>query len=227
MDLYVGIVAHIKREEMAYSLAAKVQADEVFMDNGMLGEWRNHEKAWRAAERSGKTHAVILQDDALPVENFREHALEAAKTRSERLISLYVGTHRPRKEQVLESTTRADRVGAAWLTADTLMWGVGVLVPTALISEILDTVKKSNLPYDQRIGLWAEETSNLVYYTWPSLVDHVDEPTVIPGRPKKQGKRVAHRHGVPEWNTMSVHIERPSGKFLQSKNDHLLRDAKK
>lgn len=221
MDLYVGIVAHTKREEMAYSLAAKVQADEVFMDNGVLGEWRNHEKAWRAAERSGKTHAVILQDDAIPVEEFRTHALRAAQKRPDSLISLYTGTHRPRKDQVLSAVEGAEKQGASWLKADTLMWGVGVVVPTALIPEILKAIEKSNLPYDQRIGLWAEETSNWVYYTWPSLIDHQDEPTVIKGRPKKQGKRVAHKVGVPTWNDTAVLIERPTGRFVPSKRDYV------
>lgn len=212
---FVGVVAHTDRVVMACELASSVEADETFLDDGFLGEWRNHVRALRRAEQFEVDYAVILQDDAVPVAGFRKAIEQAVEVYPNSLISLYVGTHRPRPNNVKTAIAQADKVGAAWLTADTLMWGVGIIVPTSLISEILDQVKGSKLPYDQRIGLWAEETGNDVYYTWPSLVDHADEPTVIAGRSKEQGRRVAHRVGIPDWNSKTVRIDRPD-KFIAS-----------
>lgn len=220
VDLYVAVVGHVKRMDMATQLATEVAADELFMDDGFKGEWGNHEYAWRAAARSGKTHAVILQDDAVPIPDFREHAQRAAEERPDSLISLYTGTHRPRKEEVERAVRLAETKEASWLSADTLMWGVGVVVPVALIDEILDTVKISKLPYDQRIGLWAEKTQKLVYYTWPSLINHADEPTVIKGRPAKQGVRVAHKIGIPSWCNRVIHIDRPGSIIAVSQRDY-------
>lgn len=221
-SLYIAVVAHQKRYDMAFKLATDVQADEVFMDDGFKGEWRNHEYAWKAAARSGMTHACILQDDAIPIEDFREHALRAAEEKPDSLISLYTGTHRPRKEQVEHAIKIAQGTDASWLTANTLMWGVGVIAPVYRIEDILSKAQESKLPYDQRIGYVFEEFNEPVYYTFPSLIDHADEPTVIPGRPNKQGIRVAHQTGVPEWNTREVQIEQPAGAFVRSKHDKRL-----
>lgn len=218
-DLYVAVVAHTKRINMATDLASRVSADEIFFDDGFKGEWKNHELAWKSALDSGKTHAVILQDDAVPIDDFRAHALRAAQERPHNLISLYTGTHRPREEEVKEAVRIADAMESSWLVADTLMWGVGVIVPVDLIEEILDTIKWSKLPYDQRVGLWAELKQKEVCYTWPSLIDHADEPTVIKGRSARQGTRVAHRTGVPEWNNCLVYIERPGSTIVPSSKD--------
>jgi hypothetical protein len=216
---YVAVVAHEKRRKMAEELSQLVDADKVFYDDGFLGEWRNHYKALRAGERSGATHVVVLQDDALPVEGFSLALESMVEEMPNELISLYVGTHKPRAQQVEIAVKKADQKNAAWLTADTLMWGVGIVVPALLISEMLDHVSGSKLPYDQRLGLWAEDTGRDVYYTWPSLVDHADEPTVIAGRSKKQGRRVAHRVGIPSWNDETVRIERPDDFMIRSKRD--------
>lgn len=221
-DLYVGVVAHQKRYNMAFKLATDVKADEVFMDDGFKGEWKNHEYAWKCAARSGKSHAVILQDDAVPIDNFREHVIEACKQRPYSAISLYTGTHRPRKEEVINAVQIAENSGASWLTADTLMWGVGVVLPCDRIEFVLEEAKKSSLPYDQRLGFVFQQFDELVYYTWPSLVDHADQPTVIKGRPDRQGERVAHRTGIPDWNDKAVQIDRPGGLYLPSTKDNPL-----
>lgn len=215
------VVGHIKREQMAKDLAASVGGAHLWMDDGTLGEWKNHERAWKHAQSSDASHAIILQDDAVPIEQFSGVVLEAIEQKPGELISLYVGTHRPRTIEVLRAVGKAKQGEASWLTADTLMWGVGVIVPTILIPEILDTVAKSKLPYDQRIGYWAEQKGRLVYYTWPSLVDHADEPTVIKGRSSNQGVRVAHKTGIPNWSKVVVHINRPEKKILGSKKDRM------
>lgn len=219
ITLSVDIVAHQKRLAMAEHLASSSNADRLWVDDGTLGEWKNHLRAWRAAEGSGATHAVILQDDAVPVEGFRDAVLQAVELKPGELISLYVGTHRPRREEVLRSVGVADREKASWLVADTLMWGVGIVIPTHLIGEALEEVRTSRLPYDQRIGKWAEDTGRDVYYTWPSLVDHKDEETVVKGRSKSQGVRVAHRVGIPEWNDKAVRINQIDNNFLGSTKD--------
>lgn len=217
--LSIDIVAHQKRADMALNLASSIEADRLWVDDGTLGEWKNHLRAWRAAADSGATHAVILQDDAVPVDDFRSHVLEAVEHKPDELISLYVGTHRPRREEVLRSIGVADREGASWLVADTLMWGVGLVIPTILVQEVLEVVIDSRLPYDQRVGLWAERTDRDVYYTWPSLIDHQDEPTVIKGRSKSQGVRIAHRVGVPQWNDKVIRINKTDNNFLASTKD--------
>jgi hypothetical protein len=85
----------------------------------------------------------------------------------------------------------------AWLTHTTLLWGVGILIPTETIPTILTT--PSALPYDRRIGSHFDQ----VLYTWPSLVDHADIPSLLHNRGVE---RRAHRTGIPQWGTTTVGI---------------------
>lgn len=205
----IHVVAHPARREQAEKLQAQVEAEELWMDDAGLGEWKNHLRAWTQLSYSSATHAVVLQDDAMPLETFRECAVRAAEGVPDNLVSFYVGTHRPRKQQVAAAVEEAKQTGAGWLTADTLMWGVAVMVPVSRIPEMLSAVEGSKLPYDQRLGSWAEKNGEKVYYTWPSLVDHMDQAsTVWKGSKHQQGIRVAHRVGVPDWNDIVVEIEK-------------------
>lgn len=215
-SLSVHIVGHVSREGMSEALRASVEADHVWIDHGYHGEWKNHLRAWRSAVESDATHAVVLQDDAVPVDDFRKHVLSAVQHKPDEMISLYTGTHRPRKDMVIAAVAEADRIGASWLTANTLMWGVGVVLPVARIEEVLDTVRKIKLPYDQRLGYWPYKNKRQVYYTWPSLVDHADVATVAHAAKGTQGVRVAHRVGIPNWNEVEVEISAP---YLASKRD--------
>lgn len=206
MSLVVEIVAHKSRQEMATQLSETVQAEKIWLDNGHLGEWRNHVRAWKHAAESEATHACVLQDDAVPIEGFREHVEQAVSIKPNDPISLYVGTHRPHREEVLAATKLAEGRMASWLVAPTLYWGVGLVLPVEVIPEMLEVCKGSRLPYDQRIGWWAKKTQRPVYYTWPSLVDHADTETVAHSSMRQQGKRVAHKVGEPNWSDIVVPI---------------------
>jgi hypothetical protein len=218
----ISVVAHVKRREMACKLAKTVQAQETCFDDGFLGEWKNHVRAWKNAwhyaTETGCSHICVLQDDAMPVEQFLDHLQVAVETKPEAIISLYTGTHRPRKSQVTEAAKQADELGASWLVADTLMWGVGVVLPVGWVPDMLEFGRKSKLPYDQRVGAWAENRGYPVFYTWPSLVDHADIETVA--HKGKQGVRVAHKTGVPNWSKVEVQIEKPpEGNMMRSNRD--------
>ena len=208
-SIEVHVVAHPIRQEQAEKLAKEVEATETWVDTSGLGEWDNHLRAWTQLSYSGATHAVVLQDDAIPVEGFREHAQRAATDRPNSMISLYIGTHRPRASEVVTAIVEADRQGASWLSADTLMWGVGVIVPVTRIPEMLEAVEGCTYPYDQRLGTWPKDLGEEVYYTWPSLVDHMDQKsTVWRSNRLQQGTRVAHRTGIPNWSDIVVEIKK-------------------
>lgn len=217
----IHVVAHSSRLEIAEDLKNETGASDLWVDTGRLGEWKNHLRAWTYLSYSQATHAIVLQDDAVPVDGFRELAEKAASQHPTKMISFYVGTHRPRQAQVVAAIGEAERLGASWLVGNTLMWGVAVMVPVERIPEMLETVKYSKKPYDERLGLWAERQRENVYYTWPSLVDHQDLPsTVWKGRPDQQGVRVAHKVGVPTWSTTEVQIATPNHVWIvPSKRD--------
>lgn len=195
----IVIAAHPTRSMMAEDLARQV-GGQIVWDQGR-GEWDTHRRALLvgAASVPEDSHVIVLQDDALPVPDFPEHARDAIEVHPNALISFYVGTGRPRQPLVRKAITEADDHECAWLSCNSLLWGVGIAVPARYVAGIVQY--RSNLPYDQRLGAWSRRFQVPVVYTWPSLVDHLDTVGLVRHR-KPAVKRIAHRTGVPKrWAT--------------------------
>lgn len=188
----VAIMAHPARTEQAVKLAAEIDAPIVFdTDND---EWQTGARAWQSLADSGASFAAVVQDDALPIDGFRRHLEQVAAAMPDRTAcSLYVGTGRPRAEQVRRAVTEADRTDASWLECDGLLWGVAVMLPTEHITPLLHWAQASPLPYDQRISAWYRSRGQRVRHCWPSIVDHADgERLVDTGGPPTSPRRAWH-----------------------------------
>jgi hypothetical protein len=154
------------------------------VDKGTMGELGCGDRAWGQYHVDSDWH-VVLQDDAIPCDNFTTHVESALGFLSDAgwdksVVSFYTGTLRPQRERVASSVATADAVGATWLKSRSLMWGVGVAMPTFKIRQFLSWGKRhSGLPYDVRIGTFARRNEMPVLYTVPSLVDHADGPSLV------------------------------------------------
>jgi len=210
MKLSIVVMAHPARADQARHLAVEVGARMAF-DYG-AGQNATADFAWRLASHIKSDWSIVLEDDAVPIPDFRvqaELALAAAPARS--LVSFYTGTSQPRREKVAEAIRLADKQGNSWLECDALLWGVGVAMPTELIEGMLKGVATHpKTRYDTRLGQWAIGQSLRILYTNPSLVDHSDGPSLLQHDAGGIVRR-AHRVGRPEaWKTPATRI---AGRF--------------
>lgn len=205
MKIDVRIMAHPSRRERAERLAERVGAGITWDERD--DEWDTAARTWGAIDGLADA-GVVLQDDALPIDDFREHlaaALDAAPYPT--LISLYVGTGRPLQRRVEHAIRRANHRGAAWLAAPTLYWGPAVVLPVSRIGPMLAWCDDKALPYDSRLGAFCGACMHRpVLYTWPSLVDHDDdEPSLV--QSGELPVRKAWRVGVPPtWRTDPISL---------------------
>ncbi len=201
ISLSVVIMAHPKR---------KAQVDHVLAALGheVPVVWDQKNDRWDTGKRSmlaydpGCSHHLVIQDDVLVCRDL----IEGVKAALEHVaagapLCLYVGRRRPREHQVAKAAARANSLGASFITMHTLNWGPGIVVPTAAIpamiaySDKLTDIKN----YDRRLSrYWELEAHVRVWYTWPSLLDHADGPSLVAGRlgtdrMKKLESRIAHR----------------------------------
>jgi hypothetical protein len=70
---------------------------------------------------------------------------------------------------------------------------VGYAIRTALLPDLLGDLphRIRTAPIDEAISAWAQERDYGISYTWPSLVDHRDEPSLVrhlDGQPRRTGR---------------------------------------
>ncbi|EKT5041806.1 Uncharacterised protein [Enterobacter hormaechei] len=173
--MLIAIVAHHSRRTMAEELASKLEADIVFMDEHSAGANSNHLRALRwAAEQSDRV--IIIEEDALPVEGFRDKAQDWLARFPDDMLSFYLGTGRPPQYQkeIAGMLVDADRVCSDHIVLSKLIHGVCYSPPQGRLARMLSAWNKT-LAADYAVG---EAFGGRVIYPCYSLVDHADMPTV-------------------------------------------------
>lgn len=174
----VTIMAHPKRRKQAEKLLVQLAGQGFIMRyitwDQNNNEWDTGSRALAAGIGSGSDYHVVLQDDAILCPNFYDNVVAALAALPQRsLVSFYTGTGRPLPDRVTNAVKRAPN--GSWLQFQTLLWGVGIAVPTAHIADLLEFVADRTEVYDTRIGYAYSRQALPVYYTNPSLVDHDDD----------------------------------------------------
>jgi hypothetical protein len=181
VKLSVSVMAHPMRGreviDLQYALGRRVPIswDTEGPASGNADRvWRNARDAWMMHDPDADWH-LLLQDDAVPARDLLaglERGLDSLPEPG--VVSLYLGQGRLVPLRWGRLATMADSAGALWVRTNKLMWGVAIALPTAWILDMIayaDT--KARVPDDMRVAGWAERFGLDVWYTWPSLVDHL------------------------------------------------------
>ncbi|AJA43389.1 glucosyltransferase [Mycobacterium phage Sbash] len=204
----IGIVAHATRLAQAEHLAATVTADYVSVDDGTLGCEANHRRVWHWHRNHASEWAIVLEDDALPINDFRTHAHAALATAPTRIVSFYLGRQHPRRWQpdIENALRRAGHAHASWITAPRTLHAVAYAMHTTVLDELL--THHSAKAIDSAITAWQQRAGVDTSYTVPSLVDHADGPTVINRRSRRMPGRTAWQVGAPHrWTCSAVRLD--------------------
>lgn len=199
----VAVMAHRAREELVLDLVQSIDSDvvEVAWDE-RNNEWDTARRALLLGTKYIARYHVVLQDDALVCRDLVA-GLDRALTRLDlpdairpprnAAISLYFGAAKPYTGRVARTARAADEAGASWITLPQLHWGVGLVIPTERLEEVIALGDRTHvLEYDRRLSTVFRKLGMPVWYTWPSLVDHRDEPSLLRGHDRDEHRR-AHR----------------------------------
>ncbi|WP_110883941.1 glycosyltransferase family 25 protein [Mycolicibacterium sphagni] len=214
MSVAVGVVAHTARLTQALALLLSVGPDWVSVDDGELGCTGNHLTVWAALLERRADWLVVVEDDAVPCDDFREqleHALAVAPTD---IVGLYLGRTYPVAGQMDIAHVRNDP--AHWALSTQLRHAVGTAMRAELVDDMLHSTDRG-LPIDEAITQWAKARGHLVGYTRPSLLNHADTAPLITARadgaPRDSGPRTAWAHGGrPAWNSTTVALGQLPGR---------------
>ena len=160
-------------------------------------------RAWEALVDSGAEYGCVIQDDAVLCDQFTRilpRALEHVPDSTP--VVLYAGTSIRVQVRHVKNT--------AWLVRKQINWGPGIVLPTAIIGKVLEEGQRHRIAnYDLRLSKWFERKGIGVWYTWPSLVDHRNGPSLVPGR---QGGRHAYwfdQQPTVDWSLPPAILARP------------------
>ena len=191
----VAVMAHPKRAAMVDDLLGRLDRRVEVVWDEVNDRHDTGIRAIQAADMSA-THHLVIQDDVVPcrdliagVEQALEHVPEG------RPASFYIGRVMPFRRKVDEAV-RAAR-GCSWVTMDGVYWGPAIAIPTSTIPEISEYWPKSKWTnYDRRLSKWFEFHGRECWYSWPSLVEHRgDESLVWDGKAKRTAHRFTGIHG--------------------------------
>lgn len=210
----IGIVGHVDRLAMVQELAGKVGAEYASVDDGTLGCERNHLKVWQhLADHNPDEWSIVLEDDAIPCDDFRNQLDQALAAAPSDIASFYLGHpswwhwYPDRLKRLTKAGGRADQNDACWILTDDILHGVATAIHTAAIPEMLSHVEQSTKPIDYSIRQWARDTDRLIAFSWPSLVDHRDERSIVKhqdGKPRTLPRKAWHHGARDHWTNTTA-----------------------
>jgi hypothetical protein len=180
-------MAHPRRAHYVEQLCRKLDYDVPVV-------WDRRNDVWDTGSRSLLTHDsaamhhVVIQDDALICHDLIAGVREMLRhVPAETPVGLFVGGRDARHSRWKSTIRRAERTGHRFFTSrDGSMWGVGLVIPTVHIAEIVRWCEKQKLTaYDGRVRRWYRHMNITTWYTVPSLVDHrsgPNEPSMFTSR---------------------------------------------
>jgi hypothetical protein len=212
--MLIGVVAHVNREDMAERLIAQVGADVFCFDHTFppspKGCSDNHIRVLRqlCMLATPGEFVVVLEDDAEPVDDFRNQLKGALLKTGSPLVGLHLGTgspHDPVQQAVAPAVEAAEASQACWIVSDWFIYTIGYAVRSPLLSGLITAISSAGGPMESRINEWTHHARIKTWYTQPSLINHGDASSLINSAPVPP--RGAHRFGTrTEWNRRTVEM---------------------
>lgn len=203
-----AIMAHPRRADMVRQLLDHLGREVTVV-------WDEHNDRWDTGRRAmlaydpSCTHHAVIQDDVVIGRDLLT-GLEKALGRVPSDVPLcgYVGRVRPNKERVHKMVQKARIASASFITMSELLWGPLIVVPVEHVDAMIAYCDPLNIAnYDMRLSRYWEGRSR-VWYTWPSVVDHADTPSLVPGR-TGSSRRVAHEFCGEETSVLDLPWDGP------------------
>lgn len=193
------VMAHPSRADLVTDLLARLDREVPVVWDRINDRHDTGLRALQAYDPEA-THHLVIQDDALPCRDLLASVEQAlAYVPDGHPASFYLGRVRPFRQRI----ERLVRVAgsASWLRFPGPYWGPAIVVPTAAIPGLVEwwhSPKGSGVTnYDRRIARFFQRDGIDCFYSWPSLVDHRGDTSLVTGHTTG---RHAHR-SIPEYRS--------------------------
>lgn len=217
MSILIGVAAHVSRTKMANALADSVEADVLNVDytdatafeDRLAACVANHLTVLRLLQerRINERWVIVLEDDALPIGDFRLQAELALDYARAPVVGFYIG--RSGAALNLEALTDAWARGKAWAEAHHMISAVAYAIrANHLVNIIAGFDGAPGVSVEAHITRWAHSNMERFNYTIPSLVDHATVDSIVTPDNRDADIRRAWKVGVAaSWDTSTVEYD--------------------
>lgn len=185
ITLSVSVMAVPERRNMVRENLVPILPESTYIsyDINHKGIWWNSRNCW-SHYSSEATHHLVIQDDALPCNNFIEHVQEILSINNDNIICFYLGNAWTSKINTLLKNNRH------WLVRDCGVASVALIIPTKWIPDMLVFgeryfSKSETMNEDNRIACWQYIRKHPTWYPIPELVDHIGNGKSVIGHGSK------------------------------------------
>lgn len=184
MKLSISIMAHSSRAKYFPYLNRMLGDVKFSIDKAgqEIGVWNNCKRAWGMYDPTADFH-VVIQDDAIICENFKEIAERTIGHGDEYAYNFYFG-NRQKYKGIATAGMEKGFIISNWTS-----WGVAICLPTKLIPEMIAYCDKmKTLHDDTRIARFLKHKKIKIFFPMPSLVDHRTDEQSLVGDPSRGRK---------------------------------------
>lgn len=179
-------MAHPSRAKFFSYLKQKLGDVPFSIDKIGIGVWENRKRATLMYDPAADYH-LVLQDDAIICENFKELAEKTIGNNGRYVYNFYYGRRGNRKKEASLGLKNG------YVISDKVTWGLAICFPTKLIPEMIAYCDKIKAPQDDhRIGLYLKHKGIKVYFPIPSLIDHRSEEESLVGNALSPGRKAKY-----------------------------------
>lgn len=143
------------------------------------------------------THRLVVQDDAIPCQQFHERMLAAVSAKPEDLVALFAPGAAPHRAAILTALKHGERwarLHALWMPTVALCWPAGKAREfVAWAQDDLGQTPRGE-PFrgdDGPVGRFCQLRRYDVWAIAPSLVQHPDKEPSLIGRKHRAGQNIA------------------------------------
>ena len=193
----VIVVGHVRRMNWIEKLQEVFPTCSAVVDFANRGALEGHIAALSLAHASGE-RCIIMEDDAIPVEGFMEHAANWCSAFPNSLVSFYLGTGRPPAWQARVDIA-LEQADDAYITLPRLIHGVCYSIPANRVAAVLARIKALGGSDEGADFLIGRMFGGEIVYPVESLVEHRDDGSIErhpDGEPRIE-RRVARALAAP------------------------------